>query len=206
MPLVHFKQKPPILNSVDTIEYLPECNMRRIKIYLSSPAMIVSFILLPVCILLASRGCSEAPTWFRVLSPTGLKEAQAKTINIQQNANVTSITYAYDAETTSGAIITYTNTLNISDVSLNIDNMAQEFQSTIPIEYLPDAPAYSIISKKRWPGIYREQLAYSVAFKFIESLFLPTIFTLISLFCLIFLLWKGKKLYSIKYKTSENEP
>lgn len=169
--------------------------MRHLKVYLSSRAMIVSFIVLAICVLLALKGFSEAQTWFRLLSPTGLKETQAKTTNLQQNANSVSISYAYNVENANGVTTPYTNTLNISDVSLDIDNMAQEFQSTIPVEYLPDVPSYSIVSKQRWPEIYYKQLEDSIVNKWWNGLLIPAIFTMLSLFCFIFLLWKGKNLF-----------
>ncbi|MBI1258435.1 MAG: hypothetical protein GC204_13270 [Chloroflexi bacterium] len=135
----------------------------------------------------------DAMQWFSLLQPAGLPEIQAKTIRLEQRGNVTSIRYEYQVLNPQGVLIDYTGVLDIQDVSLEIGSMKQKFQDRIPIEYLPDAPIYSIVSKSQWPQIYQQQLENSIMAKWWNALLAPLLFALISLVCLILFIRQIRK-------------
>ena len=135
----------------------------------------------------------DATRWFALLQPSGLPELQAKTIGLEQNGNVAVIRYQYQVLNPQDALIDYTGVLDIQDVNLEIGSMKQKFQDHIPIEYLPDAPTYSIVSKSQWPQIYQQQLENSIMAKWWNALLAPLLFALISLVCLILFIRQIRK-------------
>jgi hypothetical protein len=163
-------------------------------------------MLLIAALVFAQKGFADASKWLDLLAPTGLMEIQAKTISIEQNANVTSISYAYSVTNADGETTTYHNTMNISDINLELGDKAQEFQANIPIEYLPDAPFYSIVSKKRLPSRYSIQIEDSIISRWFSDLVLPVFLSVISVFCLVILVRETKNFVAHSYKAYKRVP
>ncbi len=138
-----------------------------------------------VSFVLAIKTFHDATRWFGLAQMTGLTEAQAKTISVEQHGDVLSIRYQYQVVNAVNQATTYVGDDEIRDVSLDIINREHSYAQYVPIEYLPDAPAYSIVSKYGFPEYYTEQWENSLTEKWGNALPVPAICALVSFACLI---------------------
>ena len=163
------------------------------KAFLKRHLLVVIIMLFIVSLGVTLKTFHDATRWFALSQPFGLPETHAKTLRLEQIGNITYVSYQYQVSNSDGVSVTYTNTVDIRDVSLETGGMNQMFQDQIPIEYLPDTPEYSMVSKNRWPDMYQNQIQFSIVEKWWQALPIPISSALLSIVCLILFIRQIRK-------------
>lgn len=179
--------------------------MRRLWRYRQFRIGFTALILL-IAILMTQHFYRRTIQWFSLLGDSGLVETQGKITAVNPDGSIIQIKYEFTVPDGSESIRTYYGSVEMEKLQLTVYDLPIEVQAWIPIEYTPEAPEFSVVSKRVFGQRYAQLLEDYMLLHSDDKIFPWCGSLMIGVIAFITLLLQGVRFLRPVHDSNANKP